>query len=1053
MHFVIKRSLLFLTLLLTFLGARGQSYYFRHFQTEHGLSHSTVFSLLQDRKGFIWVGTKSGIDRFDGYTFKTIANSNTIGSLSDISINSICEDLEGFIWIATGSGLFRYDPMKESLRKIASPDSFDISYLKCDRENNIWFISRDEVFRFNNKQQRFTYTGISATCFSLDSTGNLWLGDRQGILKKLDVRSNRLLRFEIFEKSIAANLKTISRVFSFANQILVGTTKQGLLSFDVNTQKLRSVLRRNTDGTGIYIRDIIAGEENSCWIASESGIYSYNLGSGEILNFKKRADDPFSISDNAVYALCRDKEGGVWAGTFFGGLNYFSRETSRFEKYYPLSSKNSISGSAVREIQSIDGKEIWIGTEDAGLNKFNTHSARFGFYTSTGKSASISYPNIHGLFVDNDVVFVGPYLRGLEVIDRASGLVRDRFDIIKSQTGSSSDFVMCIYKTTQKALLIGTIGGGLFEFDAKRRVFYKQPYFPKTDFVYSLAEDRKGFVWVGSLTEGAFYYNPRTGENGNIRFYGRPDRGKESDFLIQGIMEDGKGRLWFATEGGGLIRLEKDRKTFRKFSTKTGFPTNNVYRTLEDNSGHLWVSSLKGLICLNPENDQIKVYTQANGLLTDQFNYNSAYKDPDGKMYFGSVKGMIAFHPKSFNVRPNPPALYFTGFQIDNREVVPGQTPVLKKSINYTDTITLNYNQANFNIEFAALSYSSPTVIKYKYKMTGLDKKWTYLASNRKAYFTDLSPGTYSFTVVAESNVGSWEAQNKTLSIRVLPPIWKSVQAYLLYLTVATILIYYAIRYYQVRIERKNRAKLQLYELEKEREVYQAKIEFFTTIAHEIQTPLTLIKGPAERALKKIEEVPAIRKNLLMIEKNTNRLLELTNQLLDFRKTEINQFELNFVKVDITLLLKHQIGFFKDEAEKKGITIIEGLASDPFYAFVDREALIKITSNLLSNSVKYCETFVEVKLMLPQGDDQTFSIMFINDGPGISNNERSKVFDPFYRAANGKGKSGTGIGLSLAKSLTDLHSGSLKLLNIDNQLTIFEVTLPLRQKFEFVLGK
>ncbi|WP_207534156.1 ligand-binding sensor domain-containing protein [Desertivirga arenae] len=1053
MLLIIKRSIILLTLLLTVLSASGQAFYFRHFQAENGLTHNTVFSLLQDKNGFIWIGTKSGLNRFDGYSFKSISNSNSIGSLSDITINSICEDLNGLIWIATGSGLFRYDQTDESLHKIYKSEDFDISYLRCDRENNLWFISREKLFRFNYKTRLFTYKGVLATCFSIDSLGDMWLGDSKGFLKKLNIKTNNLSQFEIFDKSIGQNLKAISKVFCSGTEVLVGTTKQGLQSYDVQARKLKPVISKNKDGTEVYIRDIIGGEGNNCWIASESGIYRYNAETGEIINLKKRPDDPYSISDNAVYALCKDKEGGIWAGTFFGGLNYFSRETSKFEKYYPLSSKNSLSGSAVREIHSIDGKEIWIGTEDAGLNKFNINTGQFSIYTSNGQPLSLSYPNIHGLLADKRAIYVGPYLHGLEVINPATGNVKNRFTLLKSTGSNSSDFVMCIYKTAENTILIGTVGGGLLAFDEKGKRFNKYPYFPKSDFIYSITQDHKGFVWAGSLTDGAYFYHPVTGENGNIRFYGRRDRGKESDFLIQGIMEDSNGRLWFSTEGGGLIRLEKDRKTFKKFSTKTGFPTNNVYRALEDKRGRLWISSLKGLICFNLENDHFKVYTQANGLLTDQFNYNSAYKAPDGKMYFGCVKGMISFKPESFNGSHNPPALYFTGFQIDNREVIPGRSSILKKSINYTDTVILNYNQSNFNIEFAALSYSSPSVVKYKYKMTGLDKNWTYLSSNRRAYFTDLSPGNYSFTVIAESNVGNWPAQEKVLHIKVLPPIWKSKWAYLIYTISLALLVYYSIRYYKIRMERKNRSKLQLYELEKEREVYQAKIEFFTTIAHEIQTPLTLIQGPTERALKRIEEVPSIRKNLLMIEKNTMRLLELTRQLLDFRKAEINQFELNFVKVDLILLLKHQVTIFKEDAAKKAINIVENLPKEPFYAFVDREALIKITSNLLSNSVKYCQALVEVKFIVPQVDEQTFTIRFINDGPGISNAERLKVFEPFYRAANGRNKPGTGIGLSLAKSLTDLHGGSLKLLNTHNELTIFELTLPIRQKFEFVLGK
>jgi signal transduction histidine kinase len=554
------------------------------------------------------------------------------------------------------------------------------------------------------------------------------------------------------------------------------------------------------------------------------------------------------------------------------------------------------------------------------------------------------------------------------------------------------------------------------------------------------------------MSNGVFYYNPKTGQKGNIRFGDKIKNKLVNEFPVYGILEDSKQSLWFTTEGGGLIKVSADRKILKKYTTKNGLPTNVLYRILEDDSERLWISSLKGLICFDLQTETFKTYTQSNGLSTDQFNFNSAYKDKNGQLFFGSIKGMISFNPKEFTQTDVNPPTYITGFQINNEEIIPGKgASPLSKSILYTDTIILKHNQNNFSIEFAALNYSSPDVTRYEFLMRGLDKNLTYLSSNRKAYFTDLSPGKYTFIVRAKSNINSWTGKEQSLYIEIKPPFWKSNTAYFLYLLILSITLYLSIRYYHRYLERKNMNRLQLFEHEKEKEIYQSKIEFFTNIAHEIQTPLTLILGPLERIIKKTKEQENIKKNLLMIEKNANRLADLTSQLLDFRKTEIHQFGLNFVNTNISKLLKDQIISFKQEAEKSNITLKLEVPKDDVVAFVDTEAMIKICSNLISNAIKYSESKAIITLVATNKADEQFVIKFLNDGKGIPHEFREKIFEPFFRLPN-KNKPGTGIGLSLAKSLTELHNGSLNLISGDHNMVVFELALPIHQKIEFKLS-
>ncbi|PWG81264.1 histidine kinase [Pararcticibacter amylolyticus] len=1055
MRFLFSLFLCPAMILFAVLTCKGQSYYFKHYQADDGLAHNSVTSIIQDKKGLIWVSTRGGLNRFDGYTFKTFKDKkNKFGNIGNNVITTIAEDKNGMLWIGTGKGLFMFNPYLETFTPLEKAFQTFILRLLVDSENNLWYLANATVYRYNQKEKKVEDLKIRASRIAIDSRKNLWVGDDDGVISIYTPQIKLVKKVRISDPNSPANSRSISKILPVdENTVLIGCFKQGLKSYNIKTGEVRTLPLRSRDNNDVYVRDITAGGKDEYWIATESGIYIYNIATNTSISLRNRASDPYSIADNAVYAVYRDNRGGMWAGTFFGGLNYYSKENARFEKYYPVPGTNSISGYAVREICPDNRGNLWIGTEDAGLNKLNLRTGKFTNYTSTGKKGDISYPNIHGLLALGDQLFIGPFFKGLEIMNIRTGQVTDRFRLIGEKDDKASDFVLSIYLTRDSTLLIGTAynRSGLFSYNRKSKTFTRIPEIPLNSYVFDIKEDSKGNIWAGSVVRGAFYYNPKTGAHGNIRFGDTVNNKIINEFAVYGILEDSDHAMWFTTEGGGLIRLSPDRKTIKKFNTETGLPTNILFRMLEDDSKHLWISSLKGLICMDLRTETFKVYTKSNGLITDQFNFNSAYKDNNGKMYFGSVKGMIAFNPKDFERKEQGPPTYITGFQINNKEVVPNtEDSPLNKSILYTDTIVLPYDQNNFSIEFAALNYSSPEVTRYEFLMQGLDKNRTYLSRNRKAYFTDLSAGNYTFIVRAKSNVGSWTGQERRLFIKILPPFWETNAAYFFYLLILGFCLFWSVRYYHRYIERKNLNKLKLFEHEKEKEIYQAKIEFFTNIAHEIQTPITLILGPVQLMAAKTSE-ESMKGSLRMVERNAKRLAELTSQLLDFRKTEMNQFGLNFVNTDINGLLKTQIEAFRQEAEKNNITLNAVFPATPVVAFTDREALIKICSNLISNAIKYAATTAKVSLNEVQAGDDQFTILFSNDGKGIPEEFSERIFEPFFRL-RGKDKPGTGIGLPLAKSLAELHNGSIKLISSDTNMVVFQLTLPVHQEFEFKLS-
>ena len=450
----------------------------------------------------------------------------------------------------------------------------------------------------------------------------------------------------------------------------------------------------------------------------------------------------------------------------------------------------------------------------------------------------------------------------------------------------------------------------------------------------------------------------------------------------------------------------------------------------------------EGLYVLTRNAIDLKIYTKANGLLTDQFNYNSGFKDSTGTMYFGSVKGMISFNPNTFGENHFTAPVYITQIEVNNKPLIENAADsILKTSILFTNSIDLKYNQSSLSIDFAALSFTSPEMTDYVYKMEGLDESWTYISANRKIYYTNLSPGNYTFKVKAGNN-GKWVGKTTILHIYISPPFWLSTAAFLLYILIFAAITYFIVSNYLNRMAEKNKRKIELVHHEKEKEIYEAKIEFFTNVAHEIRTPLTLIKAPLEKVVKKEGNNPNIAMHLKSMERNTNRLIELTNQLLDFRKTETKGFSLNFTDTDVTELLLDHFSNFKPVAEQKKLQYTINLPTRHAFACADAEALNKIFSNLIDNSLKYATKKIHVQLMPFDKTDKELIIEISNDGYLVPLEMQEKIFEPFFRIKATESRYGNGIGLALSRSLAELQKGKIYMKHTDTNMNTFVFTLP-----------
>ena len=1035
---------IFLTFILSFSMCEAQNRSFKQLKVEDGLSHNSVISMLQDDNGFLWFGTKDGLNRYDGYNFKVFRNEPDIENSLGSNFIRCLYQFNNFLWVGTDTGLFQYNDKTESFTLIESTKDKPVLDIEGDSNGNLWFIASGNLHKLpvsqkSSKEEVFDkfYTSFITT----NKEGEVFVSSsdlfyqyipQNNSFKRIDLEANKGDLKNLIITTINAQSK---------DSIFIGTKNRGALLFNRKTNTLTPLLKENENP--LFVREFLMKNSKELWIASESGIFIYNLVNGTYQNYKKNYNNPYSLSDNAIYSLVLDREDGVCFGTYFGGVNYYPKQYTPIDRYFPRVGENSISGNAIREIKKDSFGNIWIGTEDAGLNKFDPKTGDFQNYSSVRNQGILSHYNIYLIMPRKDELWIGTFEHGLDIMDIKTGKIKRHYGTSLQEGGMRSDFILYIYETRNKDVYILT-SSGIHRYKPESKSFELIEGFPEIYHYTTFIEDNKGVLWAGTYWDGLFYYNPKTNDKGFYRFE-RNNKSSLSSNVINGLFEDSNNNLWITTENG-LNLFNPKKNNFSRYTTEDGLPSNVTYSILEDNDSNLWISTSNGLVEFNTKKQEFKIFTKSNGLLSDQFNYSSAFKDKKGKMYFGSVNGLISFNPDEFKQNKYHPPIYITNIQINNQDVsVKKENSPLDTSITFSENIKLNNQQSTFTLEFASLSYTAPEMTKYWYKLEGLSDNWIPIGKNHQVSFNELPAGDYTFKVKALNSHGVWSSENSSLKIEILPPFLTSNFAYTFYTILLILFIFYLLRYYHRYNRDKNNNRIKELENDKEKEIYQAKIEFFTNIAHEIRTPLTLIKSPLEKLLSLKYKSMEIPKNLGIMERNTSRLLDLVNELLDFRKTEMKHVKLSFVEVNISQLMEETYIRFsqliKDENIQFNITKQEDI-----YAFVDEEAIKKILSNLFSNAIKYCEYKVQVNLI--QTEDQ-FKIIVKNDGDKIPIELKKHIFEPFFRVPGETKKSGTGIGLSLAHSLAELHHGKL-FININNtSLNEFILQIPLHQDNEF----
>ncbi len=1033
---------------------------------DDGLSQGYISCILQDSEGFMWFGTLGGLNRYDGYDFKVYQHQpGKSNSLSGNNISALYEDSEGLIWIGTwGQGINVLDRQTERIYKIEATDS---AYSEL-ADLHVWQ-------------------------FLKDASGNMWIGGQTPIssygLFKLEWDSSKLQEDEQTKFSLTPyqldpdSFPQHNDVFDIhidqQNRMWVGTTL-GLYSTNLNTLKLEFTLHNDyladqeMPHSGVFS---IFEEGDLLWLGRAGTIQTFNTKTHEWGGRPPTSHHPKQVW---VEQLSLDRQGRFWFVDRWGrGLYVVDKDS--------VSTLNAIPEASVKAINAVlvdQSNVVWMGRTSRGLYKFspsvNQFSPLLGMFTDQPQAYINHVHEDHKgrLWADN------------KIVDRKTGernkpdLIAKRLDGFRYATVDRSGVFWAMpekgqlwgynLETNQErffnyekaatpngpiyADITGILWWGsqgtLHRFDPNNSSFRSFSYDPNVaanpvgTFNFILKHGANGHLWMGTQ-QGLIKFNEADEKIETFRNDPQNPKSLSGDRILS-VLDDPTNPskfLWVGTEGGGLNLMNKVTGESERFTTEHGLPDNTIYGILSDDNGNLWMSTNRGLVRFNTQTRAIRIFDKADGLQNNEFNRMAYFKSANGELFFAGVNGINAFYPEEIVDNPQIPTIAITEFRIGNQPISHlDSASVLTKSINATTEIHLSHEQNMISFVYAALDYVNPGKNQYAYQMKGLSDQWIQAENSRLANFTNLDPGTYTFTVKGTNNDGLWNEQGASVKIIITPPWWQTWWAYGIYLLLIIAIVAVIIVIQMRRVRLRNQLLLEQQTAESLRALEDAKNRFFSNITHEFRTPLTLILGPVEELLRQNAE-DKTRASLESIQRQSKHLLGLINQLLDISKLENERMPLELSRGNINSFIQDITLSFNQLAQHRQIQLSFDSASSVPDSDFDSEKLEKIIRNLLSNALKFTQrggtVLVKTSAVLEEPDPWV-SVMVTDTGPGISEEDLPNIFDRFYQAKSTQERhtAGTGIGLALSKELAQLMGGTIQVKSKEKEGSKFILHLP-----------
>lgn len=1078
---------LYAILVLSPAYAQKQKINFTSLKTKDGLSSNTVNSILKDRYGIMWFATEDGLNKFDGTNFTVYKHkSEDPTGIQANDIRALHEDKSGNLWIgSSGGSLSLYDRKKNSFINFPANTkdgliSDVIRSVYSDYTGKIWvasFSGLDVVDPKTRKVKRFNiqvgpkgaFPAIIVNCLYEDSKRRMWVGSNNGLyLYERRTDSFKHFKYDSSNPSGLTDGFVSSIVEDQSGQVWFGT-KNGLNLLLPDGKGFKQFLHDHKNPNTItnnIILSIAANGPDQLWIGTEDGLNILNVKTGEITRHKPDSRDIYSLTGKSVSCIYTDDKGICWLGVYHGGVNKYDTNLNLFQlKQSNVFDQNGLNAPVVTSFAEYKDEEIFVGTDGGGLNLFNRKTELFQrFNLPLANGSTLNKISIMAMEITRSKkLYIGTYSNGLVAMDLASRKL-SQFTYNARPDGLNCNDIFCIKEDKSGKLWVGTNGGGVNVLNADNKVivrYCKNPKakneldYPGNNFIRFIEEDRTGNIWIGSYGSGIAVFNPAS----NKFVVHNKTNSKLPNDLTLSLLQDRSGNIWVGTFSGGLSLFNRKTNQFTTFSEKDGLNNATVYAIVEDKQGRIWVSTNRGISSFDVNTRKFTNYTIYNGVQNNNFVLGAGFGSSGGEIYFGGADGFNYFNPQYFKKNKNVPTVLFTDLKISNTSVVASEDGPIKEHISVVKDIYLDYKQ-NFTLSYVSVNYTAPEQNRYSYRLEGFDNEWIDAGTAKSVSYTNLDPGDYVFHVKASNNDGLWNTAETAIKIHVMPPFWRTTYAYILYLmAIAGTLLYIRKRgiqklkmkfaLVQEKMKVEQRIEQERKEAERLRELDKLKIKFLTNLSHEFRTPLSLIMGPVDKLLTEKRDLD-IAGPLSMIKRNTRRLLNLVNQILDFRKMEDQELRLNPSEADIVSFIKEVLESFNDLSERKQVQLVFKSQLRYFYTLFDQDKIERVLFNLLSNAFKFTDVggtiSLEVEKIDRPGNTQESLLMIkVSDtGIGISEEDREKIFERFFQIDTAAPilNQGSGIGLSIAKEFVKMHGGNISVQSEVGRGSSFIIELP-----------
>jgi ligand-binding sensor domain-containing protein/signal transduction histidine kinase/AraC-like DNA-binding protein/CheY-like chemotaxis protein len=1071
---------------------------FSHLTAKEGMSQNSVLCIHQDTFGFMWLGTRDGLNLYDGVGFKTFYHSFTDeNTLSSSYINHIGEDSNGDLWISTTNGLNRYKRETEKFERFYIPGIEDESYMFFsfqDSYGTLWVGSSRGLFVFDWEANVLKPAELKSFAGSTSQmAAHYILQDHEGLILFATISAgifiydpvNSTLEHLSMNSEPALSSNSIQSIVEDSDHnIWIATDGGGVNIWNRNTHEISKInMESHAELSSNVVRSLLADSDQNIWIGSFNGLSVFNRETRKLRSVESNENNPYSLNNNAIRSLFQDNNNTVWVGTYFGGVNIYDPVNQRFKHHnYTPELDVPLDYNAISAIVEDPNLNLWIGTDRGGLNHYNYTTRRYSYYLPDDKisDAEPIFTIKSLLQQDEKTLWVGTHRRGLYRFDIPTGRFR-RIPLPlsgESITSLTSSVINSMYGDSKGYMWLCTRSyGGLYKFDpASEKVI---PFAMQKEIhqllgnthVRSLFQDNLGNVWIATRGKGIIVFNE---ENRFLdHFYHDPLKpgSLQSNHIYQ-IEQDRSGEIWVATDGAGIARFDRLSGSFDFSASGEGLLNNKVLGILVDDYDNLWFSTIKGISRYQKNDSLFKNYDYAAGLPISELAEGAYHKGKySGKLYFGGVDGFIEINPQSFMDNDHIPPVIISGFNLFTQEIKPGDdSGIMQRSILHTQEIRLKYNQSIFTIDFVALNFTHPASNQYAYMLEGLENSWNYVGSQNFATYTLLNSGKYTFKVKAANNDGLWNEEPATIQITILPPPWRTLWAYIIYTLLIAIVIYF-IRYFILKNEQyKNSTLINEMQRAKLQEINEAKIDFFTQVSYELRTPLTLIIAPVKELVKARGIKQEIREKIGLIRDNAQLLNQIADQILDFRKLETGKQKLRVSKQDWVSHIRNITSHFTSYSTYRNISFSFKSSKRNIFGMMDTTLVGKVLFNLISHAFKNTPDKGKIKVMLAEANmkevpnrltdkyqnykrtgnpfpvEQDIIIITIEDnGIGYTKDEMENIFAKFYDM-QGPNSARTGIGLYIVNNILELHKGCIEVSSEKHKGTVFCLVFPVAKE-------